>query len=70
MGYRVGLDDVEKKNIFYLCREFNPGRPVRSLTLYQLSYPLSQQTVRKLIKLQSNRVEFQYFNVIKTTIGD
>jgi hypothetical protein len=34
----AGLDAVEKRNVFP-CRESNPGRPARSLSLYSLSYP-------------------------------
>jgi hypothetical protein len=33
---RLGLDTVEKRKIMH-CQELNPGRPVRSLSLYQLS---------------------------------
>jgi hypothetical protein len=35
---RSGLDAVEKRKISWPCRESNPSLPVRSLSLYQLSY--------------------------------
>jgi hypothetical protein len=36
MGPRVGLDAVEYRKISCPCRESNPGRPVRSLSLSRL----------------------------------
>jgi hypothetical protein len=38
VGPRVGFNTVEKIKILP-CRESNPGRPARSLSLYRLSYP-------------------------------
>jgi hypothetical protein len=38
MGFKAGLDTVEKRNMFFPWRESNPGRPARSPSLYQLSY--------------------------------
>jgi hypothetical protein len=46
---RTGLD-IGK--ILYLCRGSNPGRPVRSQTLYCLSYPGSYLDVYGGIILQ------------------
>jgi hypothetical protein len=37
VGPRAGLDAVEKRK-FLVCRELNPGRPARSLSLCRLSY--------------------------------
>jgi hypothetical protein len=39
VGPRAGLDAEARGKILCLCRESNPGRPVRSQTLYWLSYP-------------------------------
>jgi hypothetical protein len=39
VGRRVALDDVEKRQISFPCWESNCGRPVRSSSLYRLSYP-------------------------------
>jgi hypothetical protein len=39
VGLRVGLDAEVRGKILCLCRGSNPGRPVRSQTLYWLSYP-------------------------------
>jgi hypothetical protein len=38
---RASLDAVEWRIIYFLCQETNPGRPSRSPSLYQLSYPSS-----------------------------
>jgi hypothetical protein len=38
VGPRAGLDAEARGKILCLCRESNPGRPVRSQTLYWLSY--------------------------------
>jgi hypothetical protein len=38
VGPRAGLDAEARRKILYLCRGSNPGRPVRSQTLYWLSY--------------------------------
>jgi hypothetical protein len=39
VGPRAGLDAEARGKILCLCRGTNPGRPVRSQTLYWLSYP-------------------------------
>jgi hypothetical protein len=39
VGPRAGLDAEVRGKILCLCRESNPGRPVRSQTLILLSYP-------------------------------
>jgi hypothetical protein len=39
VGFRAGLDAGARRKILCLCRRLNPGRPVRSQTLYSLSYP-------------------------------
>jgi hypothetical protein len=41
VGLRAGLDTGARGKILCLCRGSNPNRPVRSLTLYWLSYPSS-----------------------------
>jgi hypothetical protein len=38
---RAGLDAKARRKILCLCRGSNPGRPVRSQTLYWLSYYLA-----------------------------
>jgi hypothetical protein len=38
VGPRAGLDAEVRGKILCLCRGSNPGRPVRSQTLYRLSY--------------------------------
>jgi hypothetical protein len=38
VGPRAGLDAEARGKILCLCRGSNPGRPVRSQTLYWLSY--------------------------------
>jgi hypothetical protein len=38
---RAGLDPEVRRKILCLCRGSNPGRPVRSQSLYWLSYPCS-----------------------------
>jgi hypothetical protein len=38
VGPRAGLDAVKKRKTLH-CREWNPGRPARSQSLYRLSYP-------------------------------
>jgi hypothetical protein len=40
VGHKAGLDAVERK-ISCPCREWNPGRPIRSPSLYRLSQPSS-----------------------------
>jgi hypothetical protein len=40
VGPRAGLDAEVRGKILRLCRGSNPGRPVRSQTLYRLSYRL------------------------------
>jgi hypothetical protein len=42
VGPTTGLYVMEKRNISCSCRESNPGCPVRSLSLYRLSYPGSR----------------------------
>jgi hypothetical protein len=37
---RAGLVAVEERKITCPCRESNPDRPVRSRSLYRLSYPV------------------------------
>jgi hypothetical protein len=44
VGPCASLDAVEKRKISFLCRESNPGRSVRSPSLYRLSYPASLST--------------------------
>jgi hypothetical protein len=39
VGTRAGLDTDTRGKILCLCRGWNPDRPVRSQTLYWLSYP-------------------------------
>jgi hypothetical protein len=39
VGSRAGLDAGARRKIICFCRGSNPGRPVRSQTLYWLSYP-------------------------------
>jgi hypothetical protein len=39
VGPRAGLDAEVRRKTLCLCRGSNPGRPVRSQTLYWLSYP-------------------------------
>jgi hypothetical protein len=39
IGDKVGPDVQARGNILCLCQGSNPGRPVRSQTLYWLSYP-------------------------------
>jgi hypothetical protein len=39
VGPRADLDAKARRKILCLCRGLNPGRPVRSQTLYWLSYP-------------------------------
>jgi hypothetical protein len=41
VGPRAGLDAETRRKIICLCRGSNPGCPVRSQTLYWLSYPCS-----------------------------
>jgi hypothetical protein len=38
VGPRAGLDAEARRKVLCLCRRSNPGRPVRSQTLYRLSY--------------------------------
>jgi hypothetical protein len=38
VGPRAGPDAEARRKILCLCRRSNPGRPVRSQTLYCLSY--------------------------------
>jgi hypothetical protein len=45
VGPRAGLDAETRRKIFCLCLESKPGRPVRSQTLYWLSYPSSARQV-------------------------
>jgi hypothetical protein len=42
VGPRAGLEAVERKILH--CREWNPGRPAGSPSLYRLSYPGSSAT--------------------------
>jgi hypothetical protein len=49
VGPRTGLDVVEKRKVALLCRESNPGRPARSLSLYRLSHLDSQHTKMPLL---------------------
>jgi hypothetical protein len=37
MSPRAGLETVRRR--IFPCLEYNPGRPVRSPSLYRLSYP-------------------------------
>jgi hypothetical protein len=39
VGPRAGLDAETRRKILCLCRRSNPGRPVRSQTLYWQRYP-------------------------------
>jgi hypothetical protein len=39
VGPRAGLDADAREKILCLCQVSNPGHPVRSQTLYCLSYP-------------------------------
>jgi hypothetical protein len=39
VGPRAGLDAEARRKILCFCRGSNPGRPVRSQSLYWLSYP-------------------------------
>jgi hypothetical protein len=38
VGLRACPDTVEKREIFFPCRESNPGRLARSPSLYRLNY--------------------------------
>jgi hypothetical protein len=49
VGPRAGLDTDARRKILCLCRGSNPGRPVRSQTLYCLNYPGSKPLVGKLL---------------------
>jgi hypothetical protein len=50
VGPRAGLDAEARRKILCLCRGSNPGRPVRSQTLYWLSYTGSlRRSVRSLL---------------------
>jgi hypothetical protein len=46
---RAGLDAEAGRKILYLCQGLNPGRPVRSQTLYWLRYMLLD-TLYKITK--------------------
>jgi hypothetical protein len=48
LGPTSGLETLEKRNISCPCLELNPGRPARSPSLNQLSYPDSCNTVRAI----------------------
>jgi hypothetical protein len=39
LGPSAGLHTVEKRKIYWSCRESNPGRSARSPSLFRLSYP-------------------------------
>jgi hypothetical protein len=52
VGSRASVDAVEKRKILQ-CRESNPGRPARSLSVYRLRYPGSWCS-DKAIKFYSN----------------
>jgi hypothetical protein len=54
---RAGLDAEAKRKILCLCRGSNPSRPVRSHTLYWLSYPGSISGIISNIKLESNNID-------------
>jgi hypothetical protein len=56
VGPRAGLDVMEKRKILP-CRDANPGSPVRSLSLYQLSY--SDSYFRK--EMRENKFLSFYF---------
>jgi hypothetical protein len=45
VGPRAGLDAGAIRKTLYFCRGSNPGRPVRSQSLYRLSYPRSVQNI-------------------------
>jgi hypothetical protein len=60
MILRAGLDAVEQRKISFPCRELNPGRPVHSPSLYQLSHSgFSYFGLRKLIFYRP----FYYFSI-------
>jgi hypothetical protein len=46
---KAGLDAVEKRKISCHCLESNPGRPARSLSLFQLSYLGSK--IKNILKI-------------------
>jgi hypothetical protein len=46
VGPTAGLDAEDRRKILCLCRGSNPGRSVRSQTLYWLSYPCSSYLKR------------------------
>jgi hypothetical protein len=50
VGPRAGLDAEARRKILCLCRGSNPGLPVRSQTLYRLSYPGSPNCSHRIQK--------------------
>jgi hypothetical protein len=50
VGPRAGLDAETRRKILCPCRGSNPGHPVRSQSLYCLSYPGSEQRLNSAIK--------------------
>jgi hypothetical protein len=61
VGTRVGLDAASKRKIPSTRLESKPDRPVRSQSLYRLSYPGSYWEYRDHSNLINNPMEQSYF---------
>jgi hypothetical protein len=65
---RTGLDAVEWRNIFFLCRELNPGLPTRSRSLYRLSCPVLHHFVNAGTFTPQHIIENLMLNLSYNTI--
>jgi hypothetical protein len=65
VGLRAGLDTKVKGKILCPCRGSNPGRPVRSQTLYCLSYSAPIHKDRHMVSYCATFGLFKIINVLK-----
>jgi hypothetical protein len=70
LGFRAGMDAMEKKKISCPCRESIPDHPAHSLSLYRLSYPgFGSQKYALSQKNQSTHCFFKmHFNIMPPCI--
>jgi hypothetical protein len=65
VGPRAGLAAEDREKILYLCRRSNPGRPVRSQTLYWLNYSAHSDLSAFMLRILPIILPFYYQKIIQ-----
>jgi hypothetical protein len=59
-GPRAGLEDVEETKTLH-CRESNPSRPARSLSLYRLSFNCEITVLNLRIRISVTETSVNFY---------